>query len=131
MNKQDNFIKGRIKSFGYAFKGLAHLISSQPNSWIHITLTVLVIIFGLVLRISNIEWLLLVLCIGFVLSAELFNTALEYLLDLIHPDYAVKAGRVKDLSAAAVLIMAISSAVVGFIIFIPKITLLLLNTLSK
>lgn len=112
-------LKKRIKSFGYAFKGIASLIGKEHNAWIHCTAIVLVTIAGFHFGITPTEWCIVVLCFGLVLAAEGFNTAIERLVDLVSPDFHPIAGDVKDVAAGAVLICAIASAIVGLIVFIP------------
>lgn len=112
-------LKKRIKSFGYAFKGIASLIRKEHNAWIHCTAIVLVTIAGFHFGITPTEWCIVVLCFGLVLAAEGFNTAIERLVDLVSPDFHPIAGDVKDVAAGAVLICAIASAIVGLIVFIP------------
>lgn len=125
-SSNNNFsIKKRLQSFTFAFKGIFYAIKTQHNIWIHLTASVLVIVFGFYFKINVYEWLAVVLCIGFVISAEIFNSALEVLTDLVSPEQNKKAGLIKDLAAGAVLISAIASAVIGLIIFIPKILALL------
>ncbi len=114
-------VKDRIKSFQYAFKGLKDLFVSQMNARIHAFVGILIIIAGFFFQISTTEWLVCTLTMGVVLSAEAFNTALEYLTDLVSPDYHPLAGKVKDVAAGAVLIMAIAAAIIGIIIFAPKV----------
>ena len=114
-------IQERIQSFKYAFAGIRSFASSEPNVKIHLFMTVLVVIGGVYFNISSIEWMLVVLAIGFVLTAEAFNTAIEHLTDLVSPDYHELAGKTKDVAAGAVLIAAIASATIGFFIFLPKI----------
>lgn len=114
-----NELEKRIKSFGYAFKGIASLIRKEHNAWIHCTAIVLVTLAGFHFSITPTEWCMVVLCFGLVLAAEGFNTAIERLVDLVSPDYHPIAGDVKDVAAGAVLICAIASAIVGLIIFIP------------
>ncbi len=114
-------LKKRLLSFKYAFKGIQTLASTQPNFQIHLGFTVLVITGGLIFNVSRIEWATLLLAIGLVLGAEGFNTAIEFLTDLVSPEYNELAGKVKDVAAGAVLLTAIAAACVGFIIFIPKI----------
>ena len=114
-----NELKKRIKSFGYAFKGIASLIRKEHNAWIHCTAIVLVTIAGFHFGITPTEWCIVVLCFGLVLAAEGFNTAIERLVDLVSPDFHPIAGDVKDVAAGAVLICAIASAIVGLIVFIP------------
>ena len=78
-----------------------------------------VIIAGIVLGITRTEWIMVVMCIGTVIAAELFNTAIEKLVDLVSPERHPVAGRVKDIAAGAVLICAVAAAFIGLIIFIP------------
>ena len=112
-------LKKRIKSFGYAFKGIASLIKKEHNAWIHCTAIVVVTLAGMYFSITPTEWSIVVLCFGMVLAAEGFNTAIERLVDLVSPDYHPIAGDVKDVAAGAVLICAIAAAIVGMIVFIP------------
>lgn len=114
-----NELKKRIKSFGYAFKGIASLIGKEHNAWIHCTAIVFVTIAGFHFGITPTEWCIVVLCFGLVLAAEGFNTAIERLVDLVSPDFHPIAGDVKDVAAGAVLICAIAAAIVGMIVFIP------------
>ncbi|MCD8167608.1 MAG: diacylglycerol kinase family protein [Bacteroides sp.] len=115
-------IKKRIKSFGYAWRGLSGLILKETNARIHTAAAILVVICGFILDLSASDWCLVVLCIGSVLAAEGFNAAIEKLVDLVSPDYHPLAGKAKDIAAGAVLITAIAAAIVGFVIFIPKIS---------
>ena len=114
-----NELEKRIKSFGYAFKGIASLIRKEHNAWIHCTAIVLVTLAGFHFGITPTEWCIVVLCFGLVLAAEGFNTAIERLVDLVSPDFHPIAGDVKDVAAGAVLICVIVSAIVGLIVFIP------------
>ena len=113
-----NELKRRIKSFGYASKGIASLIKKEHNAWIHCTAVVVVTLAGFYFGITPTEWSIVVICFGMVLAAEGFNTAIERLVDLVSPDYHPIAGDVKDVAAGAVLICAIAAAVVGMIVFI-------------
>lgn len=118
--KQPFTFKNRIKSFGYAFKGILYLVRTQENMLIHLTAAILVIIAGFVLKVSLLEWCLLSFAIGFVLVTEAINTAIEQFIDFINPGYNYSAGRAKDLGAGAVLLSAITAAVIGLIVFVPK-----------
>lgn len=113
-------IKKRFKSFTYAGKGIKSFIAGEHNAWIHSIATIIVIILGFVLHISIYEWAILVICIGIVFAAEAFNTAIERLVNLVSPEQNKTAGDVKDIAAGAVLICAIAAAIVGLLIFIPK-----------
>lgn len=114
-------LRYRLKSFGNAFKGLFQMIRSQHNFRIHIAAGLFALAMGIVLKISVIEWILIVMVIGMVFTAEAFNTAIEEVVDLISPEKSERAGRIKDISAAAVLIAAITALITGVIIFLPKI----------
>lgn len=110
-----------INSFGYAFKGLSYAFKSQLNFKIHVVALLVAVILGFVLEVSNQEWLWIALSATLVITMELLNTAIETLVDLVSPEFNVKAGLVKDLSAGAVLVCAIFSLIVASIIFLPKI----------
>ena len=114
-----NELKKRIKSFVYAFKGIASLLKKEHNAWIHCLAIVIVTSLGFYFNITSIEWCLVLLCFALVLSAEGFNTSIERLVNLVSPDYHPIAGDVKDVAAGAVLICAIAAAIIGCIIFIP------------
>jgi len=113
-------IKKRGQSFGFAFNGIVQTFKNEHNFWIHLAVMLLVIIFGFALNVSTNEWLVIILCFGTVLSAEIFNSAIENLTDLVSPEQNSKAGLVKDMAAGAVLVSAIAAAIVGLIIFVPK-----------
>jgi diacylglycerol kinase (ATP) len=116
-------MKKLIASFRYAFKGLAYATRSQLNFRIHLVLTAVAVLLGWILHISTNEWLWITLCITLVLSAELLNTALEALTDLVSPEFNVKAGNAKDVAAAAVTITALFAIITAGLIFVPKIFL--------
>ena len=118
-------IKRLRKSFGYAFKGIDDVIKHEPNMKIHVVVAILVVIMAFILKVSIIEWIILVLLIGAVLAAETINTTIENLVDMYTKEYDEKAKIVKDTAAGTVLILAITSAIIGLIIFIPKIIYLL------
>ncbi|MEJ2882783.1 diacylglycerol kinase family protein [Pedobacter sp. GR22-6] len=109
-----------IKSFGYAFSGSAYAFGTQLNFKIHCLALVLVTTLGWYLDLTLQEWLWIAGVSGMVIVAELFNTAIEVLVDLVSPSYNEKAKIVKDVSAAAVLVAALTAVVVGLIIFLPK-----------
>ncbi len=116
-----------FKSFLYAFQGIWFGLKER-NMRIHLLITLLVLAMGWFFKVTETEWLVLFLCIGLVITAELFNTALEAVCDAIAPLHThmhALMGKPKDLGAAAVLTAAGSSFLVGLIIFLPKILLLL------
>lgn len=106
-----------IKSFSFAYKGLKHALKYENNFRFHLLAVVLMIICGTYFHISTPEWVCITLCCGLVISTEIINTAIEKMIDIISPEFQVKAGTVKDLAAAAVLITAIMSFIVFLIIF--------------
>lgn len=115
----NNFTRGRLFSFKYAFEGLRHVIVSQRNAWIHAVITLAVVILAAFLHLNFQDWALLVLAIGLVWTAEIFNTALETLVDLVSPQPHPLAKIVKDVSAAAVLVSATASILIGLFILLP------------
>ena len=114
-------VKKRLLSFKYAFRGIGFMIQTQHNAWIHLIATIIVIFLGVTLKVSLTEWCLLIFAIGMVLSSELFNTSIEFLTDLLSPEYQKKASLAKDIAAGAVLISAIASAIIGLIVFLPRV----------
>lgn len=119
--KNDGFtLRKRLRSFRYAFNGIRLLITGEHNAWIHCFATVCVIIAGMLLGLSKMEWIAVVIVIGAVLAAEAVNSAIEAMADFVSPQYSEAIKRTKDLAAGAVLFMAIAAAIVGGIIFFPK-----------
>jgi diacylglycerol kinase len=118
-------MKKLIRSFGYAFKGVAYATTSQLNFRIHLVATAIALLLGWFLHISTGEWEWVMLCVTIVLVTEIFNTMIETLVDLVSPGYNEKAGRIKDLSAGAVVIAALFALITGIIIFLPKLLLLI------
>ena len=108
------------KGFGFAINGLIKAISSERNLKVHLVAMVCVLLLGLYVHLSAIEWVIVTGCFGWVIAAELMNTAIEKLVDLVSPEFDPRAGLVKDIAAGAVLISATTAAVIGCIIFIPK-----------
>ena len=115
-----------IKSFGFAINGL-RLCWKEPNFRIHVLVSSLVLALGYWLTISATEWVLVLLCMGMVLSLEMLNTAIEHLCNLVHAAQHPVIKVVKDVSAAAVMFAAIISVCCGLIIFLPKLIFLFQN----
>ena len=113
-------MKNRIRSFGYAFKGIKAVFGNEANMNIHLIMSILVIACGFIFKISITEWMLCIICFGLVISLEMLNSAIENLVNLVSPEQNKIAGKIKDISAGAVLIAAICAAIVGLIIFAPK-----------
>lgn len=114
----------RLESFKYAFNGLKVVLKEEHNARIHLVGAVLVSIAGIYFKLSSWEWVAIVLCIGAVMAMEIINSAVENVCDHVSPEKNDHIGKAKDLSAAAVLITALSALIVGLIIFIPKIVTL-------
>lgn len=109
-----------IKSFGYAFAGVQYAFRTQFNFKFHILALFAIIIAGWHFELTTNQWLWLIIASGLVIISELFNTAIEVLVDLASPSFHEKAKVIKDVAAAAVLMAAIVASVIGLIIFIPK-----------
>jgi diacylglycerol kinase (ATP) len=111
--------RSRIASFGHAVAGLAHVLRTQRNAWIHAVASLAVVLLALWLQLSLTHWALLFLAMAMVWMAEFVNSALEATVDLASPDVHPLAKVGKDVGAAAVLIAAVSAALVGFLIIGP------------
>lgn len=114
-------LKGRIASFGYALSGLAQILKTEHNAWIHLCAAVLVVTVGAVLKISLNDWTWLVIAIGWVWTAELINTAIERVCDALSPDFNPMIGAAKDITAGAVLVSAIGAVLIGALRLAPYI----------
>lgn len=106
-----------MKSFANAFRGIAACIRTERNFRIHLAVAFYVLIAAAITEATETEWLLILVCIGAVTSAELLNTAIEKLCDTLHPGRSDGIGRTKDMTAGGVLMLAFVSAVIGGIIF--------------
>ncbi|MCI5663213.1 MAG: diacylglycerol kinase family protein [Mediterranea sp.] len=114
--------KKQLRSFGYAWKGIRSCIGKEQNLSFHLLATPTVVAAGFLAGITRTEWMLVILCIGLVIAAELFNSAIEQLVNLVSPQRHPLAGQVKDIAAGAVLVCAATAAIIGLIIFIPYLT---------
>ncbi len=103
-----------LKSFSYAFKGIASALK-QRNMKIIFVCAVLTIVVAVPLQVKSTDWCILLICIGAVISLEMMNCAIEGIVDLVHPQQGEKAGRIKDIAAGAVLIFSILSFIIGVI----------------
>lgn len=111
----------RKHSFSYAFDGCKVIWLTEMNFRIHLFVSLLVLCLGFVFRLNNLEWVGISLCIGMVISAEIFNTAIELLCDLKSKEFMAEIKVIKDISAFGVLFLAIISIIIGIIIFLPKV----------
>src|SRR5260370_29028727 len=121
MNNSTLTFTGRIRSMKCALIGIGVMISSQHNAWIHSAATVLVVIVGLIFRLTNPEWCWIVLAIMSVWTAEALNTAFEFLTDVASPEFHPLAAKAKDVAAGSVLIAALGSVVIGLLVLGPYI----------
>ena len=123
-NAKDSFIRGRLRSLKFAFKGAWLLLTTEDSIKTQVFMAVIVTIMGFCFDISNIEWMLQFLAIGMVLVAEALNTAVEKIADFVHPDFHAKIGFIKDIAAGAPTFAGIISLILAGFIYIPKINLL-------
>jgi diacylglycerol kinase len=122
MAKEHHPVK-HVKRFKYAFNGIFHALINEANFRIQVLYTIVVIYAGIYFSISHTDWALIVLSLGFLLSAEMVNTAVENVIDHVTHHYDESARIIKDLSAGFVLVTAICTLLVGIIVFSPYITL--------
>ena len=113
------FIKSRLESFRYAFSGWLYVLRNEPNSWIHATISVIIILLAFWLHLPARDWAVLLLAIAIVWVAEFLNTAIESIVDLASPKTHPLAKAGKDVGAAAVLIAALISVLIGLLILGP------------
>lgn len=113
-------MKRFFKSFGFAYEGIIHASMSERNFKFHIVAAIIVIISGILTGLSLIEWFIVFILIGGMLGLELMNSAIERVVDLTTSEQHLLAKQAKDLAAGAVLIYAVTSAIIGLMLFIPK-----------
>jgi diacylglycerol kinase (ATP) len=122
MEKSTFSILGRMKSFRFAFAGIAFMLRTQHNAWLHLASTVAVCVLGYALQISAQDWRWIVVAVTLVWIGEAVNTAFEHLCDVVSPDFHASVKRSKDIAAGAVLLTAIGAAILGAMIFLPYLT---------
>jgi len=120
MQKNEPFIINRLKSVGYAFKGMLILIKTEASIKIQLRIAIAVTIAGFYFNISATEWMLQIAMIGLVMSTEGINTAIECIADFIHPEHHPKICLIKDVAAGAVFIASIIATIIAGIIYLPK-----------
>lgn len=109
-----------LKGFQYAMEGILHCARHERNFKIHLSAMVLVVIAAIWTGLSYVEWFIIIMLIGAVLALEMINTAIERTIDVITDEFHPLAKQAKDVAAGAVLIIAIASAIIGLMIFLPK-----------
>ncbi|WP_321281401.1 diacylglycerol kinase family protein [Marinifilum fragile] len=121
MNKKSKFsIKARLNSFKHALRGLKIAVKEEDNAKIHLGIGIIMYILSAVLKLKKMEIVAVLFSIGFVVVAELFNTAIENLCDFVQPNDHKQIKKIKDISAAAVLLSAITAFLVGLILYLPR-----------
>ena len=108
-------------SFKYAIEGIWTSFKTERNMKIHIFIMILVIIAGIILKINKSEWIICIILFAIVIGSELFNTSIETIVDMVMPEKNEKEKIAKDVSAGAVLVVAIGAAIIGLVIFVPRI----------
>jgi diacylglycerol kinase len=117
---QKSYFQCRRESFGHAARGVRILVATQPHARIHLVAAAAVVLAAWLLGASAMEWCVLLLAIGLVWVSEGVNTALELAVDLASPEHHPTAGKAKDVAAGAVLLASCLAAVIGAVIFLPK-----------
>jgi len=106
-------VSARLRSFAYAFSGLGFMLRTQHNAWLHAVASAIVIAAGLGLRITAGDWRWLIVAMAMVWVAETFNTAVEYVCDVVSPGYSEAVRHAKDIAAGAVLLCAFAAVLIG------------------
>lgn len=112
-----------VRSFGYALEGFVTAVTTERNIKVQLCVGAAAVVAGVVLKIDALSWVLVVLCIGLVIFAELVNTAIEAIVDLATQELHPLAKRAKDIAAASVFTLSITAAIVGIIVFARAIAL--------
>lgn len=118
---KESFFINRIKSVGFALKGMFLLIRTEASIKVQFVIALITAAAGFYFEISTTEWILQCLAIGLVMGIEGMNTAVEKLSDFVQPEFDKKIGFIKDVSAGAVMIVSILASIIGLLIYIPKI----------
>ena len=124
--KNDGFsVSSRLKSVGYAMRGLSLMLKTQHNAWLHLAATIVVILLASFLQVRLDDWRWLIVAMVMVWVAEAFNTAVEYVCDVVSPGYSEAVKSAKDIAAGAVLVCAFGAVVIGFLTLWPYVELML------
>ncbi|WP_420460501.1 diacylglycerol kinase family protein [Neolewinella sp.] len=116
MKRLISYSRGRLSAFGYAFRGAYDLLRNHAPSKIHMAAFVTMIGLSWGLDFPLWKWVVVLLCSGMVLAAEALNTAVEYVVDLVSPEYNILAGKAKDVAAGAVLFTAVFSGIIALLL---------------
>ena len=115
-----SYFKNRLKSIRYAVNGIYLLVRNEANAKIHLFCATLVIMLSLFVGLSTFEWSLIAFAIGMVFISEAFNSAIEYLSDIVSPEYNEKVKLIKDIAAGGVLISAVTACAIACFVLLPK-----------
>ena len=126
MNPRQEY-KKLINSFKYAIEGIISSFKTERNMKIHVLAMIIVIALGFFFKLDKVEWCFIIIAIVSVISAELFNTAIETVVDMVSPERNPKAKLAKDIAAGAVLVVAIGAAIIGFVVFGPRVINFFIN----
>lgn len=118
--KDNRFVKGRLKSVTFAYKGAFKLITTEHSIMVQFSIGIIMTIAGFYFNITATEWLFQTFAIGLIMSIEGLNTAVEKIADFIHPNYHERIGFIKDIAAGSVFFAAITAIIIGLIIYVPK-----------
>ena len=124
---KNNSLVYQLTTFKYAWQGLRYFFDAELKATIHLIAAILAIGLGLFLKISAIEWMMIAIAIGIVFIAEIVNTAIELLVDMIRPEQNKVAGVTKDLAASAVLVASVTAFAIGLIVYLPKLLIIVKN----
>lgn len=108
---------GFRKSFLFAIQGFRTAVTTERNIKVMLCVGALAVVAGLILQLDLLSWAIVLLCCGVVIMAELFNTAIETVVDLVSPEFHPLAGRAKDIAAAAVWVLSLIVAIVGLLVY--------------
>lgn len=120
-----------LTSFNYAFDGIVHALRTERNMWIHFGIAALVLVAALFFALTRLEVIALLMAISFVVITEMFNTAVEHVVDLVTDEEDPRARIAKDVSAGAVLVAAVNAVAVAYLVFYDKITSVPYTLISK
>ena len=124
---KNGFVRARLQAVRNALAGIKYVLITQPNTRIHAAFTLAVFLLAWALKLPRLEWVILLLTVGLVWTAEIINTAVEIAVDVISPEYDPKAKIIKDISAGAVLASVLVSILVGLLIFGPPLWQWIIN----
>jgi len=120
-----------LTSFNFAFDGIVHALRTERNMWIHFGIAALVLVAALFFALTRLEVIALLVAISFVVITEMFNTAIEHVVDLVTDEDDPRARVAKDVSAGAVLVAAVNAVAVAYLVFYDKITSVPYTILSQ